>query len=261
MHSLARPLALFAALSAFSCSADPAAGTPAGDDAATDTASPPPDTTTSGEDAQPDAVDSIIVDDTDVADTAGASVADTGDASDTSVVDAADTGLVDAADTSVADTSDASVADTSDTSVDAGVPRAHIVGTDPFTYAEMAETTNGNTAGSEATGYTLDSTGAVFSGVFESTSPTGDCYRFNTGSATKVAVQVFLDGFGLNKSPGTVFITLDNVVTDGLSSLSALDYFANATVTAGEVFRVCVLQGSGPSIAGKSYSVEIRQNP
>ena len=146
-----------------------------------------------------------------------------------------------------------------DANVDAGW-RGHLVDeTVAFAYAETQEATNGDTAGSEMTGYTLSVNGAIFSGTFEGSSPTTDCFRFQTSAYSHVDVQVFLDGLGLTGSPGTVFVSIDAVPVDGLSSLFGFDYVNRATVTPSTLYRVCATPQ--PSAAGMPYTIEIRPSP
>jgi hypothetical protein len=133
---------------------------------------------------------------------------------------------------------------------------SHIVGATPLTYTESAETTNGDTAGSETTGYTLDAGGAVITGSFEAGSSTIDCYRFNTGAATDIDVQAFIGGTAEDGDPGRVFISLDAVLDDGSSALTGFGYHDSSWVQANKVWRVCVT-ASGTAI-GQAYTLEMR---
>jgi len=137
---------------------------------------------------------------------------------------------------------------------------AHLVGASPFTSSESAEDTNGTTAGAVSTGYTLDADGAVFSGAFEASGPTPDCYRFETGTATDVDVQVFVAGIADEGSPQRVFLSLDAIADDGYSALTGNGYFDSAGVAVGKAYRVC-LTPSGAGTAGQAYTVEIRKSP
>lgn len=133
---------------------------------------------------------------------------------------------------------------------------ASILGDNAATYVEVAESTNSSAASSEVTGYTLDLDGLRIQGTFEPSGPTWDYYRFDTGTFTRVDVQVFVDGVMQNQQNAEVWNSLNAYVDDGYSTLSGQGYFVNAWLSGNGTNKAYVLGIGGP--AGKPYVIEMK---
>lgn len=131
-----------------------------------------------------------------------------------------------------------------------------ILGDSAASYVEAAEATNGSEASSEITGYTLDLDGLRIDGAFEAAGTTPDYYRFDTGTYSRVDVQVFVAGVKQDEQSSEVRITLNAYVDDGYSTLGGNGYFINAWLSSNGANKAYVLGVSGP--AGKSYVIEMK---
>jgi hypothetical protein len=141
-----------------------------------------------------------------------------------------------------------------------GKQSTSLLGDGAMTYSEAQESSNGGST-AESTGYVLETEhGLAVSGSFESASPTPDTFMFNSGAMGTarepgfpgVDIQVVVDGQALDTG---VSLSLDSVQKFGYSSLLG-SYFKNAALITGKDYVLRV--NPGASLAGKSYSLEIR---
>jgi hypothetical protein len=130
-------------------------------------------------------------------------------------------------------------------------------------YTEASEASNSAKTTPESLNYTLESTnGIAIRGTFESSNPTADSYRFNSGrlgGATGtpgfpgIDALLVIDGDRTQRNT-PLLLSLDTFVEKGYSAVSGGNYFANAALITGLDYVITV--AAGP--AGKSYVLELR---
>ncbi len=137
-----------------------------------------------------------------------------------------------------------------------------VLGASPTQYSESMEAANSAKKTPEATGYTLETeNGIAIHGSFEASNPTADSYRFNSGALGTagspgfpgVNVLLVIDGVRTHLNT-PLSLSLDTVVEHGYSSLTAGNYFNNASLIKGDDYVITVQPGT----AGKSYVLELR---
>ena len=141
---------------------------------------------------------------------------------------------------------------------DDGAPKTndHIVGTAAVKYTESSETANNASSTAESTSYSLDTTGIVINGTFEAGTPTSDYYKFNTGTFTKVDVQVFVNGVKDTEESHKTSLSMGAAVYNGYSNLMGSGYFIRAWAESGKDWVIGVIPAS--TAAGLSYTMEIK---
>jgi hypothetical protein len=122
-------------------------------------------------------------------------------------------------------------------------------------YSEASEAGNGNAAGSEVTGYTLDDKGLIISAAFEAGSPTVDTFRFNTGGYSRIHVQTYVNGVKQVEANFVVSLRMQSFIDDGYSALLGSGYFINASLSSSGDFLIGVFPAAGA--AGLSYTVQL----
>jgi hypothetical protein len=122
------------------------------------------------------------------------------------------------------------------------------------TYTESVST------GLQMTNYVLSLEGLKIYGEFAGASES-DAYVFNTGVYGRMNVYVFIDGVRQYEENSQVYLSLNNMVNDGYSTLMGNGYFINASVSpTGETYQDYILTIGGHldvDVTGSSYIIEI----
>lgn len=130
------------------------------------------------------------------------------------------------------------------------------LGSDFETYTETS------VDGLQMTNYVLSMEGMKIIGSFEDANDKADAYQFNTGTYRRVDVYVFIDGVRQNEENSQVYISLNNALNDGYSTIQGNGYFINALVApTGESYQDYILYiGQHPDvdISGSTYAIEIK---
>lgn len=134
----------------------------------------------------------------------------------------------------------------------------HIVGSDAASYYEKEDVNNSSSSKSENVGYTLDKVGLVIHGTFADSagSVSNDFYKFNTGTFSKINVQVYVDGKKETEANHLTTISLNAAVDDGYSTLMGNGYFIRGWIQPSKEWLLNILPPTGTP-ASQSYTIEL----
>jgi len=125
-------------------------------------------------------------------------------------------------------------------------------------YVEKNESTNQTRTQAEDTGYVLDEVGLTIQGEFEGSSPSTDFYKINTGAFDRVQVQVYVNGQRETSENHLTFVSLDNFIDDGYSSIMGPGYFNRAWIQTQSQWTLSVFTNAA---LGSRYTIELKGVP
>ena len=143
-----------------------------------------------------------------------------------------------------------------------GVDQPSILNGSQQKYFELNEEQNNDPAFAEETGYSLDTNGIELIGTFSPNSLdiVGDKYLIYSGLASKIDLQVFLNGVGLENNASQVTTRFDALEDDGVSAVLS-NSFRNISIFTNTYYLISIsIPISDDSALSQPYTIQIRES-
>lgn len=152
--------------------------------------------------------------------------------------------------------------ESNDGAVGSGEGQPSILNGAQQTYSELNEEQNNDPAFAEETGYSLDANGIELIGSFSPNTVgiIGDKYLIYSGLASRIDLQVFLDGLGLENNASQVITRFDALDDDGFSALVS-NSFKNISIITDTYYLISIsIPASNTSALNQPYTIQIRES-